>query len=712
MKLCYNKPMRKWGLLGLLWLCATAFAQDKTLTITIPGLTVRNAIAKIAELTDEKLQVADSANYNTLVLHLTDVPLEEALSKIAEVTAGYWAKAGDKRVLRFDREKEKQQLAETRARRLQAIQEQVDEAVADLEPWSEFKARMGSYAHSIATMSTGTYADEDKFRSIRELREQGVGTRLAVKLASLFDMNDVLDMPEQSRVMYSNRPTNMQRKLPSGADNVISQFLAEFAEWKQAVLPTLDEFPVTYGYDMRKFVSYSTQLSGHVLLEVRRDDWAQSVTFIIRAYDDQGQEIEGGFTGYRFSLPPENSKYEFNKVEMSSDDLAFTDFINSIFRSTLPSGQSGADASEEWLDRYADCATDEPLSWLPGRALVKSVQEKEDDIVALIPDLALFEFVSVNSWWKKEISGQELADWIVKRWLCNVEFEDGCVSISPREPSVARSSYLRRKPLEDMMKAVKRDRTLTVIEASKYAIAQEGNLSFRGIERWFVSSVIPIGGNYRPSQLLMFSKSALRFLGSLTSDEIQLAQSSSGLPMTMLKGKSATALNTWLFYQSDMVYGLQHAKRPLIDDDDWRIDSPVWIERRASSALPNGVPRDSSLRIRIEDEPMIFAKQPSDRIVRSEKLVSFRRIALSSGEGSALYQPADLTVFHIELSLGKDVSADFTLEQVPALRKDWVALNQLSEQLRSYITEQIEKARKAREEYEQSRAQQKPPPVS
>ena len=207
-----------------------------------------------------------------------------------------------------------------------------------------------------------------------DLREEGAGTRLAVKLSGLFDMNDVFDLPQQSRVVYSNRPTNMQRKLPSGSDAAIAQFLIEFAAWKLAVVPTLFDDPVKYDYDPRKYIDRSTQPPGHILLEVRRADWLQSVMFILTAYDDKGQQIEGGVCRYRFSLAPEDTQYEFKSIELSEEDLAYTDFINSFFTVTMPDGSPVENAAKEWLDRYADCATDEPLSWLPGRALVKSVE--------------------------------------------------------------------------------------------------------------------------------------------------------------------------------------------------------------------------------------------------------------------------------------------------------------------------------------------------
>ena len=703
--------MRKWGLAGLLCLGACAIAQEKTLTLTIPGLTVRNAVAKIAELTDAKLQVDDSANTSTLVLHLTDVPLEQALEKIAEVTSGYWVKIGDGRVLKLDAGKERRQCSAIRERRLEAIQQQVEKAVAELEPWPEFKARMDAYALSVAELNNLSPSANETYRRMLALRKERVGTRLAVKLSSLIDINDVLDLPKQSRVMYSNRPTNMQRMLPKGSDEAIAQFLVEFAEWKRAVLPTLDRYPVQYGYDTRKYINYSTQPPGHVLLEVRRADWAQSVTFIAYTYDDRGQEILGGVTGYLFSVAPTETKYTFQSIELSEEALAYPNFARNYFKKTMPDGSPMEAVADAWLDRYADCSTDEPLSWLPGRAIVKSVEAAGDDLVALIPDLALLEFISPTSRWQKQLSGSVIGGMIVDRWRCNVQYEDGCVSLSPREPAVARSSYLRRQPLEDLMKAVQQDGALTVAEAAKYAYEQEGILSFRGIERSLVGSVVPIGANYRPGHLLVFVKSALVFLGSLSPDELQMARSGTGLPVGMLQSKSGAALTTWLFYKSEFVYGLQHAKRPLLNEEDWEVDSPVWIEGRASSALPDGVPRDSTVRIRIESKPMLFAKVPSRRLVTSEAMETYGRVALIGEDEPRLYQPAELTVFHIELSLGKDVTADFTLEQVPAFREDWSTLDQLSQRLQAQITAQIESARKARAEFEQSRSRRTPPPV-
>ena len=116
--------MRRWGLAGLLCLGASAFAQEKTLTITTPGFTVRNAVTRIAELTETDLKVAGDIDSCTIVLRLDDAPLDEALEKIASVTSGYWDVDGEKQTLRLDKDLEKRQQQEEREQRLERIKEE------------------------------------------------------------------------------------------------------------------------------------------------------------------------------------------------------------------------------------------------------------------------------------------------------------------------------------------------------------------------------------------------------------------------------------------------------------------------------------------------------------------------------------------------------------------------------------------------------------
>ena len=139
----------------LTWGVALALAgllQEERVTITVAGATVRSAVAQIAGLTDAKLQVADSANYNTLVLRLADAPLEQALDKIAQATSAEWHDVGDKRVLRISGKTRNRQVREERQHR----REWITKALADLrdqvratKPQKDYPMLAQRYAESV-----------------------------------------------------------------------------------------------------------------------------------------------------------------------------------------------------------------------------------------------------------------------------------------------------------------------------------------------------------------------------------------------------------------------------------------------------------------------------------------------------------------------------------------------------------------------------------
>lgn len=308
------------------------------------------------------------------------------------------------------------------------------------------------------------------------------------------------------------------------------------------------------------------------------------------------------------------------------------------------------------------------------------------------------------------MSGGEIASLVSNRWRCNVSERDGTVLLMPIEPEVARSNYVRREPLEDLIKAVVRDKTLTIEVAARYAAEQEGNLAFWGLERCFVLMIVPTGSNYKASDMLMFQQAALRFVGSLSASDWALATSDTGVQPRQMSRAAGRALAAWLFRMTNRVYGLHHASREETDPEDRPIDAARWIEDNASSALPSGIPDGSTVRIRYETEDLMYMKHDGQRTVSSEVMEHLSRFMLWPAGVDRQYQPTQLTRLVIELRLGPDVSADYPIEQVPPIRSDWVGLTELPETIRNQVLDQIRIAEQNRLEHEQARRKKTPPP--
>lgn len=703
-----------WGLVGVLCLCTCALAQEQRITLTVPGATPRNAIAQIAELTGEKLEVADNINLCTLVLRLDDVLLEDALSKIAEVTIGYWAKVGDRRILRLDQERTNSARAESLELMKTSIEEQNARALESLEPWETYRHKLPGLATQIGEVTAGGYTNNEWYGKLEPLRESGVESRLLVRIAAALSVDDMLDLESDERAVYSNRPTSMQRPMPAGAKAAIDQFQVEYAEWQRVAVESLQQYPVLVQPDPRLFVDVAESPPSHFVLDVIHLDYVDALMMYLHVYDDNGQQVS--YATYRIPLTPTVASVqplELPDIELTPEELQFSALMSSLYNNFLPDGRSVGEVADTYLRRLSNADTDDPISYHPGPILLKAAKQSGRNLVALIPDAAFYQMASIRSPVMPGLSGASLEQLIHQDWRCSAAQDGVWLVVAPRNPEAARKNYLRREPLARLVRSFTADRSVSLESAFRYAKEQEGGLAFRDIEARLVWLASPIASNYGADNLVSsLSESPLKFLGELSDEEFQSASTSRGVQIGLLNKDARDSLASWLFAHRNRMWGIQHSRREPVPYNEYKFDTPSWIERNASDALPRGIPAGSTLRVWTEEKVLLLFKIEDVRVVVSEiKENAGWRLLEDGATGRARdLQPTELTVVHLVFTFGPDVTVDYTLEVVPAIGARWFTLDQLPAALRDELALLRDEAAKQRESGVFDRGRSRPPP--
>ena len=689
--------MRKWGLAGLLCLGATAFAQDKTLTLTTPGLTVRNAVTRIAELTDTDLKVATDIDYCTIVLRLDNASLEQALDKIAKVTSGYWDVDGEKQTLRLDRDLEKRQQEEEREQRLERIREEQAKSVKGLGTTDTYI--QGTWASVLRIGEFMSKFDQTGgFDTLAALTQEKPASRLMARLFAVLPAEAIADLPPNTRLTYSNEPTRMQRRLPATTKKALDAFRREHTAWHEAVVESKERYPINKQEDPRLRADLASEAPGHILLSVRHDAHSRRYLLLLGCFDEEGRELGYAQLRIEYSEPRPGSVLPrlLGDTETPDEAKNLPGLAVNSRKKRLPDDTDANAELEKWRKRFAECDEDEPIGYLAGRLLVRSAEAEGRQLVALLPDDVLEWQHAPTMALPPRQTGAQFAGLVTGEWSCKVEGDGGWTLVSPRYPTVSRANYLLRRPLADLLSSFYKNRFISLQAIMRYGREQTGDSAFGQADYWIASHFETTGGNLRQADpLSRLVKVTVKLLGSMSGGEFRRAMSDSGVPIETLNRKTIEIL-------TDGVYGVQQIgyfysqRHPVKSWPEWSVEDVEWINAWPTAAVPNGLPRGSRIKLKIESAGLVAIRPDpgsDQRLPVAEEIENAGNVMLG-----ALFdfdieqlQLQPMQKFRVELHLGNQIRANGTLRIVPSVSDaSWTTLRGLSETDRKTIEKSLE----------------------
>ncbi|HVT10650.1 MAG TPA: hypothetical protein VHE55_00155 [Fimbriimonadaceae bacterium] len=209
-------------------------ALDQKVTFQCPATVASAAMARLSQVTGTPLSAQLPTSGEMLVLRFKDVPLRVAMDKIAEAAHGRWTKTetgytltrpGDvvraiehqQRTTRIDL------LRKALSRRMQNFDRYDSETISKL-----FDALQATRKKSEPEDRRARLATAANFYAHKP------GERLVTRMLASVGIDQLADLPDGQRVVFSTRPTPMQHGLPSAAFDAIAAFGREQAIWFSA----------------------------------------------------------------------------------------------------------------------------------------------------------------------------------------------------------------------------------------------------------------------------------------------------------------------------------------------------------------------------------------------------------------------------------------------------------------------------------------------
>lgn len=566
-------------------------ALEARVTFESAGQAVPALVDGLAKAAHVPLSAPKAFQNDVLVVRVKDAPLREVLTRIGDLTAADWQKKDSQYVLVRSTAKLHAEEEEARAAEIALFQRAIDKEkkkLANLEPWSDKTAQ--AIAVTLADMqksgSSNGVMNAGAWQRLQAIDSRAPAGRAMTRVMARLDARLLADLPADYKIVFSDQPTPLQRPLPAGVAQSLSDLATEQNLWSEVAGRILAE-PQGGGY-------YSSAMwmkkpfegkVGKILLTVTknsgRGDLGANVELI--AADQKGRIVTRS-----------NSYLSSTGDELGGSPPAPTPGEKQIVPSTMTlamkalfEGSRGAvrhePPSKELVNQLLHPEEHEPLALATGEMLLQIAGAKSENLIAALPDRS-FLFGGLAA------QGNQTPSVLLKliAWMgLDSSEEDGWLVISSKS-SLARDDRLDRQILgEFLRKAFKKGKT-SLDDLAAYSVQVKGDVfSSMGI---VLSQLLSAG-----QDSTYYDANLLRFYGSLDVLQRQTLAKGGQLLITSLSPAETDALNKMIFGQNSL---LQPVVRPGagVGPEDWDLFYN-GIAREPTELFARGMPSNSVVKL-------------------------------------------------------------------------------------------------------------------
>jgi hypothetical protein len=681
---------------------------SKKISFTSEAKPAKRMLADLSGSAGITLTTSQVLDNETLVLHLDQAPLSEAMKRIATVVGGSWQKERDGyRLIRTATQAREMQEAEL-AERAAWIKKSIDEQVAKTEAGPLTAQKAEQVARDLTLLHTKGQEEafsQQSTATTSRLEKSTDTARLFKKLLPLLNPREIAALSPGSRTVFSTSPNPMQRPLKGDFADAFRAFERDRALWSEAVKKVRDELGnPTSGYSNSLQFS-SASKPGKVLLVVTDLSYGDQVSVEMEIADPEGRLIGEQMTGLYNGLDPfapraaSEGKAGEKPIPISEHSRLLVDYMRAIRGGKPPL------ATPELKRRLLEPEQHDPLSLVVSDLLVGWAQAKNKSLVACVPD----ELTSLVNLY---ISRQDVTPSIFEAQApayraVKLQEEDGWIHVRPVRP--VRSALLRvsRPALGEFFRVVDAKGQVLLDDEAKFALSLKSTDNGYGpLARLFA----PALGNAQ----FAGETNVVRLYGLLAQTQRKVLHEGGVLAYASLTPAQRTQVAQILYGRNS---GLSLKLGPDMRLPGNRFPNNMWEH---TELMPDGLPPDGLLIVNTNMQPAIRTfKSPADKIGRIEtpETIAWNIV------GPLLSDPATEVPYE-SFQVGKQTQITFTfqplsyMEAVKNLRESIVDSNQrrltfdqLPAEVRKLIDEQVAVNKKAIEDMKQGqRPVRKPPP--
>jgi hypothetical protein len=503
-------------LLALALIC-TQDAMQKPITFESRAARVSALIPDLAQKSGLKLEINPQMAREVLVVSAKEMPLKVLLDKIASVTSGEWRQEGE--VYRLQpstvaRNRENQEEAATRLAWVRkAIADRVKAASARADTPAGAPPAFG--------------------------QEQGI-----TNLLKGVDPTPIAWMDGGDRVVYSTKPTAMQRPLGAGAPAIIARVVANHNASVTDTPPDmadLDKMPDFIKQMVSKRMKKVQGVQKGLLIVSKPGFGMVDMTNLeLRLYDEKGAVVyteSSMLTSFDFATlsapggkPPAPPSPKSTEITYSADSKAL---LSGFQGATFSGGNLNLDA--KLMEKLRRPDLHDPLSYMATDELLSLSKLKGKALVANVPDSLMGSINTLVPGGKQTVEAFE-AD-LKKGETVSLSETDGWLVVKPARPINSRNNRTDRVALASLMKATVDKGLASLDDIAAYALTSPSPMQ-DGIGMLFGMTLIP--GLFQQGIDGMTDWNALRFYGTLSTTQKQAARQGSAIQVGYLNADQQT----------------------------------------------------------------------------------------------------------------------------------------------------------------------------
>ncbi len=529
---------------GVSLFASLALAQDLTVHVTYKTVAVpaRQALSALAQLTHVDLRVDDGLGAQPLILRLGDVPLKDAMDKIAATLHGTWSQnktqftlmrtdAISSQLQQAANQKKLDRIVKTLQNRLKdraqtpldidsavaLLQQQQQQQADDMKQMADFEKQMKDKGYGPnnlpgpserVAMGKAYEAEQAKRQNLEHLTGDG---RLYDRVLAAIDPNAFLSPYVQRRVVFSTDPKPMQAKLQMSEED-FEALIAEQNVWTEALKrsgkPTNDEM----SFSDRKPIN-----PADAKVVAMGEYSSEDVPFMFQIYivDSKGNQLiqsdPGGmlsdFSNFQMMrTAPNFSKLELPTVKLSPLAREMFAVSNAQNQNSVDGVRPASDALHQFL---LDSANHDPLSLAVSETLIGIADGKSWNMVASPPDnLATYPLDGTADAVQADHFLEECA-----MSKCTISTDNGWLTLTPSEPLKTEAERTNRASLGQMLQGEDKLGYASIDDMAAFAAANGPKVDTALIS-FYLKLCYPAEASFEGADL-----STLRFYGLLSGQQ-------------------------------------------------------------------------------------------------------------------------------------------------------------------------------------------------
>ncbi|GEM_PF-4372085 len=678
---------------------ALLLVADPAINYSSDAVRLEKLLADIGKQTGQTLRCSANIAAEPIIIDVHDVPFSVLKTKLADFIGGSW------------KDNELTLSSEDLLRQQRADQKRIeDDLNAEIEEAAKAAANFPAFDDAEAKRLMGNerinqLPEADMYAEVNYLSKSNPAARFAVKLLKKIGAQTLAQIGISERVVYSDKPTRMQRAIPITALEDVAQ-LQKDAALMSAVAKQM-KYEHSYYGGLPGVGQGDAERPNKLLFALtRRSPAIIRYTLVLAAEDgttilDCENALPSDWTanspnlgkGTRLQITDDLDSLAKLQSEVGvaaaggGSRKASDGTMISFGTYTLQSELDGVTQDRGFEKILSDPVENDPIGLVCGELIRQWAKNKNCQLLATIPDDSVFQFCSLFKWRRIRTDNDVqlyFSDPTVGHSgapYCDVASDNEWLIMKPRYYSWVRSSRFDRAAARNMIQSVKSKGTATVDDGVLFCTKTNYSSSGFGLAKLSISHANPSVDRIQVETVL---RSPVNFFAALGQSRWKNVVGQS-LRLGSLPPEAKAIVVRWVFSASGMRKSSQ----------DWYSYERVTpATSDPTEIFADGIPESCIVNVSVVQRPAMIAKTNTRHVIG---MSVFDYAEFSSRSSYKLNERGDVRTiesvmpvtqnwYTITVSLPGDYVVERTMtEMVPAPGAAFVALDQIPNELKKAI---------------------------